>query len=86
MEKTNEVYEVPKCPSCGKAHKYRMTVMRSNVLFGASDGDTLAEKRVRRIFICPEKGTKFEGVVILQDDPKNKIASVTVEGLIEVKK
>ena len=83
MEKSNEVFDVPKCPSCGKSHKYRMTVLRSNVLFGASDGDKPAEKRVRRIFICPEKGAKFEGIVILQDDPKNKIASITVEELIE---
>jgi hypothetical protein len=41
------------------------------------------EKRARRLFTCPEKELDFEGVVILQDDPKNKIVSVTVEGAIK---
>ncbi|MBK9926316.1 MAG: hypothetical protein IPP66_13630 [Anaerolineales bacterium] len=86
MEKSNEVYDVPQCPSCGKAHKYRMIVLRSTVLFGASNADMQKEKRVRRIFICPKTGVKFEGVVVLLDDPKNKIASVKVEGLVEEKK
>ena len=86
MEKTIEIYEVPKCPSCGKNHKYTIAVFRSSVLFGTSGSNAPVAKRLHKVFICPEKGTKFEGVVILQDDPKNRIASVSVEGLLEEKK
>jgi len=81
MEKSIEVYDIAKCPLCGKTHKYSLAVLRSSFLYGASD--TLAEKRVRRLFTCPTTGEDFEVVVTLQDDPKNKIASVSVEGPIK---
>jgi hypothetical protein len=85
MEKTKLVFNVPHCPTCGKAHKYSVGVLRSNVLFGTTN-DTQTEKRVRRLFICPEKGTKFEGVVVIPNDPHKKIASIAVEGLMEEEK
>jgi hypothetical protein len=86
MEKSNEVFNVPKCPSCGKSHKYNVAVLRSSFLFGASATDVPVEKHVRRLFTCPKYGAIFEGIVTLRDDPVNKIASVTVEGLIEEEK
>ena len=60
-----------------------MAVLRSSVLFGASIEDAPTEKCVRRLFTCPKTGTDFEGMVVMQDDPKNKIMSITVAGLIE---
>lgn len=83
MEKSNVVFKVPKCPLCGRTHTYDVLVLRSKVLFGTSPIDVPVEKRVRRLFTCPEKNEFFEGTVILQDDPVNKIASVKVEGLIK---
>lgn len=83
MEKSIEVYNVAKCPLCGNAHKYSLAVLRSSFLYGVSDTST--EKRVHRLLTCPTTGKDFEGIVILKDDPKNKIASVTVEGLIKEK-
>ncbi len=84
MEKTIEVYAVPKCPVCGQAHKYGLSVLRSSFLYGSSAGS--AEKRIRRLFTCPTKEEDFEGVVTLQDDPNNKISSVTVTGLVKEEK
>ena len=86
MEKSNRVYKVPKCPLCKKMHKYRLKVIQSPFLYGASEPASPLEKSVRMLFICPKKGMKYEGTVTLPDDPKNKIVSITNEGLIEEKK
>jgi hypothetical protein len=83
MEKSNAFFEIPKCPACGKAHKYSLAVIRSSYMFGVSETDTPTEKRMRRLFTCPKTGTEFEGLVVLQDDPKNKIVSIAVEGLLD---
>lgn len=81
MEKSNEVFDVTKCPLCSKTHKYKLVVLRSSFLYGRSR--IVAEKRIRRLFICPSTGGEFEGIVTLKDDPNNKIASVIVETLIK---
>ena len=83
MDKSNEIFDIPKCPSCGKAHQYSVAVLRSSYMFGVSDTDAPAEKRVHRLFTCPKTGADFEGVVVVKDDPKNKVVSIVVEGLIK---
>lgn len=80
MEKSKEVYNVIKCPVCGKAHKYSLTILRSSYLYGKPDANV--GKRVRRLFTCPAKGEDFEGIITLQEDPQKKIASITVNGVI----
>ena len=83
MDKSNEIFDVPKCPSCSKPHKYSVAVLRSSYMFGVSDTDAPSEKRFRRLFTCPNTETDFEGFVVVKDDPKNKIVSIVVEGLIK---
>lgn len=84
MEKSTEVYIVAKCPLCGEAHKYSLTVLRSSFLYSTSD--ISPKKHIRRLFTCPAKGEDFEGNIVLLDKPTNKITSVTVDGLIEEEK
>lgn len=57
-------------------------VTRASYLFGAVDENAPAEKRLRRVFTCPEKGDNFEATIILEDDPQNRIVSVVVEGQV----
>ena len=83
MEKSKIVFDVPKCPACGKAHKYNLSIVRSPFMFNVSELDTPTEKQVRKLFTCPKTGTEFEGLVVLPDDPQNKIVSLNVEGLVE---
>jgi len=83
MEKSNEVFDVPRCPACGKAHKYSLAVIRSPYMFGVSETEAPAEKRARKLFTCPKTGTEFEGLVVLPDDPQRKIVSLNVEGLLD---
>jgi hypothetical protein len=83
MEKAREVFDISKCPVCGKSHQYSLTIVRSSYMFGVSEDDAPAEKHMRRLFTCPKTGTEFEGTVFLPDDPKNKIVSLAVDGLID---
>jgi hypothetical protein len=75
---------ISECPLCHKPHKFPIVVIRSSMLLGTSTDKPLKpEWSGVKLFTCPKTGNKFQGTVILRNDPNDRIMSIKIDYAIE---
>ncbi len=81
-----EHLDIPNCPKCKDAHRYKLNVERAIVMKFLTMPDTSEPpKRVRitRLFTCPTRNEEFQASFILTYTSSSRIKSVEVEGIAD---
>lgn len=82
----NQIIEI-ECPICPGHHKYRLEVIRTEVM-GALPTSTppdfhpVSIRRFTRLFSCPVKNENFQATIKLEETGSNPIETVRVVGVI----
>ena len=68
------------CPLCAAKHVYQLQVDRSLVANYVQivPDDQTTEKRFTRLFTCPDKKTRFQAEIALEEHPGMKIQDVRI--------
>lgn len=81
-----EYLNIPKCPKCKDAHRYKLNVDRSIVIKMLTMADMSERPRqvkITRFFTCPIKEEDFEATFILTDTSSSRINNVQVAGIAD---
>jgi len=68
------------CPLCAASHVYQLEVDRSVVANYQPDDPDVGpdEKRLTRLFTCPDKKTRFQAEIVLEEPLGMKIRDVRI--------
>lgn len=81
---STEYLDIPNCPKCAQAHRYRLDVDRALIIKALTMSD-MSERarsvRFSRLFTCPTKNEDFVAHFILTDTSSNRIQNVSLKGI-----
>lgn len=77
-----QTFQVPKCPKCGQAHEYLLSVRWSAFMYGdKTKNEPKRITNIRRLFTCPVTDEEFLVTITLTESAYNQLDSVEVTGV-----